>query len=244
MPDRRQHRGPHPHDTRLFGVEFHAVLRTAVDDLSWLLSRGYAEPSSLKIVGDRYKLNERQRTAVIRSASRDDARTDRATREVRPDQLYDQTLEIDGFNLLTTIEAALSGGVLLLGRDGCLRDMASMHGSYRKVAETGPALERIGDWLTRHQIAHAHWWLDRPVSNSGRLKGIMAEMAAANDWPWTMELDDDPDRRLAGSDKIVASADSMILDRCRRWCNLARHIVEETVADTWIVDLRDGPAGG
>ncbi|MFG0336291.1 MAG: DUF434 domain-containing protein [Maioricimonas sp. JB049] len=244
MPDRRQHRGPHPHDTHLFGTEFHTVLGTAVRDLSWLLTRGYAVPSSLKIVGDRYGLNERQRMAVIRSACRDAAQTDRADREVLPDRLYEAALEIDGFNLLTTVEAALSGGVLLLGRDGCLRDMASMHGSYRKVTETGPALERIGEWLARHQVAHAHWWLDRPVSNSGRLKGIMEKMAVAHGWPWTVELDDDPDRRLAATDRIIGSADSMILDGCRRWCNLARCVVEETVPDAWIVDLQDGAVGG
>ena len=38
--------------------------------------------------------------------------------------------------MLTTIEAALAGGVILAARDGAYRDMASMHGSYRKVAET------------------------------------------------------------------------------------------------------------
>jgi len=243
MPDRRRHRGPHPHDTTLFAARFHDILRTAVGDLSWLLTRGYAEPSSLKLVGDRYELNERQRRAVIRSACRDDALSDRSARQVPPDRLYDEPLEIDGFNLLTTVEAALSGGVLLLGRDGCLRDMASMHGSYRKVAETVPALERIGRWLAGHRVASVHWWLDRPVSNSGRLKTVMSEMAAGHSWPWTIELDDDPDRRLIASDCLVASADSMVLDQCRRWCNLARHIVEETVPDAWIVDLRDEPGG-
>ncbi len=52
---------------------------------------------------------------------------------------------VDAFNLITTVEAALAGGVLIKGRDGCLRDMASMHGSYRKVAETIPALHCIGE---------------------------------------------------------------------------------------------------
>jgi len=34
--------------------------------------------------------------------------------------------------------------VILAARDGAYRDMASMHGSYRKVAETLPALELLG----------------------------------------------------------------------------------------------------
>ena len=48
-------------------------LRSAVSDLSWLLSRGYADKSALKIVGDRYNLLERQRIAVMRCSSSDAA---------------------------------------------------------------------------------------------------------------------------------------------------------------------------
>src|SRR6266404_1471952 len=45
-------------------------------------------------------------------------------------------LLIDGFNLILTLESALGGGVMLVGRDGCYRDMASVHGTYRRVEET------------------------------------------------------------------------------------------------------------
>ena len=64
MPDKRQHRGPHPHDTILFAPDAHPVLRQAAADLSWLFGRGYASVSAVKLVGDRYALNQRQRMAV------------------------------------------------------------------------------------------------------------------------------------------------------------------------------------
>ena len=54
---------------------------------------------------------------------------------------------------MTTIEAALSGGVILAARDGAYRDMASMHGTYRKVAETLPALELLGDRTRRAEAS-------------------------------------------------------------------------------------------
>src|SRR5688500_10446127 len=53
MPDHRSHRGPHPEDAGLFAPAVHPTLRSAVADLSWLLTRGYADPSALKLVGDR-----------------------------------------------------------------------------------------------------------------------------------------------------------------------------------------------
>ena len=104
-------------------------------------------------------------------------------------------IEIDGYNVLTTIEAALSGGVLLLARDGALRDMASMHGSYRKVDETRPALELIGQTLAGFGVSEALWLLDRPVSNSGRLKKIIEDLAGQRGWTWQVELVHDPDCR-------------------------------------------------
>ena len=57
----------------MFAPSVWPVLRAAVADLSWLLSRGYAEPSALKLVGDRFQLTERQRIAVMRSACSDQA---------------------------------------------------------------------------------------------------------------------------------------------------------------------------
>ena len=64
MPDKRTHRGPHPQDEKLFAPSAIDNLRTAVADFSLLLTKGYAEKSSLKLVGDRFSLTERQRLAV------------------------------------------------------------------------------------------------------------------------------------------------------------------------------------
>ncbi|NQU23599.1 MAG: DUF434 domain-containing protein [Candidatus Nealsonbacteria bacterium] len=236
MPDRRKHRGPHPEDVRLFAMEIWPILHQAVDDLVWLLSRGYAQKSSLKLVGDRYDLVQRQRTAVGRIACSNADADRRREHQVTAEQLAGRPLSIDGYNALTTIEAALAGGVILPGRDGTYRDMASMHGSYRKVAETRPALELLGRTLAKLQTAECLWYLDSPVSNSGRLKKIIEETAAAAGWAWRVELVQDPDAILSETDRIVATADSVILDRCRRWFNLARETVERHVPNACVVN--------
>ena len=77
MPDARAHRGPDPRDRDAFAPAAWPRLREAVADLSWLLTRGYAEASSLKLVGDRLALTERQRMAVRRCACADAARARR-----------------------------------------------------------------------------------------------------------------------------------------------------------------------
>jgi hypothetical protein len=242
MPDQRRHRGPHPDDPRLFGADALPALRTAARELAWLLSRGYAHLSSLKLVGDRHSLEARQRLAVSRCTCSDADVLRRKRRQADATSLAGVCLELDGYNVLTTIEAALSGGVLLMARDGALRDMASMHGSYRKVEETLPALELLGETMLSCGVAEAIWLLDRPVSNSGRLKSIIEELAESRGWLWRAELVPDPDAELSQSDRIVATADSAILDLCGSWFNLARETVTRHVAGAWLVDLEcDGP---
>jgi hypothetical protein len=237
VPDKRTHRGPHPEDARLFGPDVRPLLAGAVADLCWLLGNGYAPDSSLKLVGDRYALVGRQRVAVARCSCGSRVCAERRRREVDRTALKNRPLWLDGYNVLTTVEAALGGGVILVAADGAYRDMASMHGSYRKVAETLPALKILGDLLAEYEVSLCVWLLDRPVSNSGRLKKIMESLAAENRWPWRVELVASPDAELSDSPEIIATADSVILDRCRAWFNLCREAVARYVPQAWIVDL-------
>jgi hypothetical protein len=240
MPDDRRHRGAHPEDAELFASAWHDRLRAATADLAWLLSRQYATPSALKVVGDRYNLSARQRTAVMRSACPDAARAARRAREIPLAAVANRRLLIDAYNVLTTIEAAMAGGVLIVGRDGCWRDMASMHGTWRRVEETQPAIVHAGETLAAAGVSEALWYLDSPVSNSGRLKQTIEEVAQERGWPWRVELVLDPDKLLASAhDDVVASADSVVLDRCGAWVGLARDVVAGLGAMTWIVQMAD-----
>jgi hypothetical protein len=109
---RRAGRGPHPEDGYLFADSAIARLRRSTAELSWLLSRGYAPRSSLKLVGDRHRLIDRQRVAVARCACDDQALCRRAEHEVSTAQLCGEELWLDGFNVITSLEAALAGEIL------------------------------------------------------------------------------------------------------------------------------------
>ena len=132
-PDKRQHRGAHPADAQLFAHVNLPRLRAATSELSWLLSRAYAMKAALKLVGDQYNLTERQRLAISRVACTDAQRELRSARCLPVQRIENEELVVDGFNLIITVEAALGGGVLMLCRDECIRDLSSVHGSYRSV---------------------------------------------------------------------------------------------------------------
>lgn len=233
MPDHRRHRGAHPQDGELFAAALLPTLQQAVAELSWLLTRGYNEASALKLVGDRHALIARQRKAVSRCACTDAQRSSRGARRHPLASLAGETLHIDGFNVLISIESALSGGLLLCGRDGAHRDLASIHGTYRRVEETQPAIELIGAQLARQGVGAVCWFLDRPVSNSGRVRALLQDIAAAQRWPWQVEVVDDPDKPLAVSTAVVATADSWVLDQAVRSCDLSGEVIAAAVPDAW-----------
>ena len=237
MPDKRSHRGPHPADEKLFAPEAVSDLRSALADYSLLLTKSYAEKSALKLVGDKFALTERQRLAVMRSACSDQQLASRSEHRIEAKNLAGQSVAVDGYNVLITVEAAMSGGVIFKGRDSCFRDLASIHGTYRKVTETIPALRMIGEFLQELSTGKVLLLLDSPVSNSGRLKTLIGELADKNNWDWEVKLLLSPDAELKKTDMVVASSDSVILDGCRRWVNLATAIIEQKLPSAWIIDL-------
>jgi hypothetical protein len=236
-PDIRKHRGAHPADAELFAADRLPALRRATAELSWLLSHGYRIKSALKLVGDRHDLRERQRQAVARAACSDQSLAARRVSRLAEAEVAGQELVVDGFNLIITAEAALSGGVLIGCRDGCVRDLSGVHGSYRAVEETTRAILAAGETLATLRPVSVLWLLDSPISNSGRLAARLREAAEANNWPWSVAVVFNPDREMADSSRIAVTSDSNILDGARRWLNLNPLLIARHVAQPWLVNL-------
>jgi hypothetical protein len=121
--------------------------------------------------------------------------------------------------------------------------MASIHGTYRLVQETPRAIELIGTMLSQAAPSSVLWFLDRPVSNSGRLKSAISKIAADHGWDWQVELDYNPDRRLMETEAVVATADAWILDNCSAWIDLVGEVIEAEGATPMLVDLSKEPGG-
>jgi len=237
VPRHQSHRGPAPKDERLFAERQLPGLRAAFAELCWLLDRGYALRSAIELVGNRHNLTSRQRMAVSRCAcSRDDAYR-RQQKRIEPAQLQGQELWLDGYNILTLLESALAGGIVLLGRDGCCRDIAGIHRRYRKVDETMPVLRLIGEAVSEYGVTCCRWWLDKPVSNSGRLKALIRETADDAGWNVEVELAFSPDHVLSHTEQVIATSDGIVLDRCRHWVNLVWLIIAERLSQTRLLDL-------
>ncbi len=238
----RRERGPHPQDAADFSAAHHATLRRAVSELSWLLERDYNPRSGLTFVGDRYQLTRRQRLAVGQAGCADRWLAPRAARRLDVAELSGRPLRVDGFNIIITLEAALSGALVLIGRDGVHRDLSRMRGSYRPITHTVGAIRLLGALLASAGPAAVDWCFDRPVSNSGRLRGLLVGEAEANGWPWTARLTDGTDREVAAAPDVVASSDSWSLDQPVPWVDLAGAVIAAHIPATWMLTLGDAPA--
>lgn len=231
-------RGFVPTDAREFQGDGLHLLQEAQRDVVYLLNRGYEVERAVTFVGDRFQLSARQRMALIRATS---AESDIALRQKKQicGPLHGRTLWLDGFNVVIPLEAALSGSTVLRCMDGTARDLCGLHGSYRLIDKTGPALGLLFDALERLGPARAVFVFDAPVSNSGRLRQKVLDVAKERHFPAEAELASNADAVLWDKD-CVATGDAIILNRCGGWVNLCRNIIETALPDFSFTDLSGG----
>lgn len=232
-----RNRGKQSGDDKLFSEKWHSIFEEAVDDACYLFSRGHAENSAIQIVGNRYKLNKRQRDAVLRISCSNESKLNRKKSEVKIQELENSVVEIDGFNQLILLESALSGAFLLKGRDGLYRDLSSVHGSYKRVVKTEEAINLIGKILNNYKVKLAKWYLDQPVSNSGRLKTRLLELSKENGYNWEVDLVYNPDKVLSESENIVISSDAWVLDHAKQWFNLGAILIENYINNSNTIEV-------
>ncbi len=232
-----RNRGKQSNDDKLFSDKFIPILTEATNDLSLLLGRGYSINSALLLVGNRYKLNKRQRKAVMRISCSEKLIIQRQTQEVKSSDVIDKNIEIDGFNLLILLESILSGAYVFECRDGLFRDISSVHGSYKRVNQTEEGIKLLGRTLKDLQVKSAHWYLDQPVSNSGKLKTMLMGISKELGFNWSVELVYDPDKVLIKSKNIVVSSDGWIIDNAAQWFNLGAVLVERITENKNILKI-------
>lgn len=237
-PDNRKHRGPGPKDFSLFNENQVKILSTAAEHYCWLLDRNYTSKAALKLVGDHFKLQERQRKALDRSCQPEKLVSQITPRELTTyKKVAGQPVVIDGFNLLIILEAALGGAPLFKGRDGLIRDISGLHGSYRKISETPDAIALVADFFKVMNPSSILWIFDKPVSNSGRLALFVKETGKENGIRWETQLTEQADNAIAHSGKIVISSDSQILARCDNWFNLISYLLIHKIKNKWLINL-------
>ncbi len=228
-------RGYAPGDEKEFNNENLLLLKTAQQDILYLVNRGYPIKNASVFAGNHYLLSERQRLALIRASAPADILELRRQKRIFGG-FEGKCIYIDALNLIITLEVALSQSTLIKCMDGTVRDLAGLRGSYRLIDKTDTAIRMIGEQLTGMKIGRTVFYLDSPVSNTGRLKKRIEESLSGYPFEVAAELVNNADPILEGKDYVVTS-DAIILNRCRGWINFAWEIINSRLPDTVLIDL-------
>lgn len=230
-------RGYVPTDEKEFGTNAMEKLYKAGEDLYYLINRGYMIKGASTFIGNHYLLSERQRMALVRGISPKKHIDIRLEKEIMSGALEGKTVHIDGFNTIITLEIAFSNSTLLKCMDGCVRDLAGLRGTYRVIDKTEKAIESIGRLLAKQKIKKAIFYLDAPVSNSGRLKECIVRVLSGFDFDVQVEIINNVDSVLETMENVI-TGDAIILDKCTSWFNLVKAVMEEGFLDYPFVDFK------
>ena len=229
-------RGFDINDKRWFSNKEIIKLTKAKEEIEWLINRDYKIDTVVNFVGDRYQFSLRQRNALKRAICTDENKLMRKSKELSIDKIKEGPIYIDGFNLIINLEVALSGGTLITGDDGLVRDLAGLRGTYKLIDKTDIALDYIFNFLNSIDIESINIYLDSPVSNSGNLKIKIFEYAEKYNLNTSVELVNNADVILEKLNNVVTS-DATILDKCISHFNLSKTIIDKYIQDANIISL-------
>ena len=148
-----------------------------------------------------------------------------------------QIVYIDGFNIIITLEVALSKSTLMECMDGTIRDLAGLRGTYRLIDKTDIAINLIGKKLEQLKISKAVFYLDRPVSNSGNLKIRILELLNKYNFEVDVEIVDNADKSLENLENVISS-DAVVIEKSASWFNLVKKIIDDDKENFKYIDFK------
>lgn len=201
--------------------------REAVKDYRYLIKREYPRKATLKIIGDRYRLNRVQRTILYRGVYCNELskrRKKRLTGSIKAGELY-----IDCYNVVLTITNYMLGIPLYIGTDNLLRDAAESHGKAIDDNFFQKALKLLLDFCEEHKVGEVYFFIDSPVSHSGKLARQIREDLANRGLKGDALTVKSADYELIKVKKgVIATSDSIIIDKAEvETVDLARLVLKK-----------------
>jgi hypothetical protein len=204
-----------------------SALTDPICDLRYLLDRGYKRDSALEFVAGRYTLDAEARNLLLRTVFSRKEAEDHRKRLMEPEEIKDQKVIVDGFNVLISAETALSGGTLYLCDDGLLRDTQATYNKYKISAQTRPALEGIAGTLLHLGAREALFLFDAPVSFSGEVARMAREALERVGLEGDAETSATVDSDIIRSRRPACTSDRVIIERVEKVIDVPRLMAKD-----------------
>lgn len=132
-----------------------------------MLSKGYPQKATLKMVGDKFMLPGEMRQVLYRGVIPEKQAETRRKKISSPGE--GELVLIDTYNVLFTVNNYLLGRPLFISNDGLLRDAGEMRGRIINKPQFTRSVSLMLEVLQMWPGARYIHYLDQPVSHSGRL---------------------------------------------------------------------------
>lgn len=207
--------------------QFSEEFLQAAKEYLWMLSAGYPQKASLKMVGDKFMLTRDMRQVLFRGIS---ARNQAAARKARIGQVKAGDLVlVDAYNVLFTVNNYLLGKPLFISNDGMLRDAGEMRGRILNKPVFSRGIGLLLDVLKEWVGASFVLYLDEPVSYSGRLSIELSKDMVEMDIEGEALAVKSPDHMLTHHESdAICTSDSAIMDHYSgRVVDLPRYLLDK-----------------
>jgi len=194
----------------------------AIKDYSYFMEKDYPYKAILKIIGDRYRLTKVQRSVLQRGIAKKQKADSRKLKIANIDDAKRKLILIDAYNILITIKSYIDGKFLFIGNDGFLRDTSEDHGQIKNIDKMKKPCSILMDLLKTVNPEYLVFYLDSPISNSGKLSHHLLSLLKKYMVNGKSEVVRSPDHLLSNSKKgIVCTSDSVIIDKQSKVIDLA-----------------------
>jgi len=215
------------------------ILFKAAADLRYLLAQGYPRRGALLFVGNHYQLSRPEREMLNRGVYPEPEAQIRRQHLLPAEKLRGRALGVDGHNVLITLECALLKQVLIDCDDGLIRDAAGASSSYRPGEITERALDLALDFLQAHDVKSVMFLLDAPMSQSGDLAAQVTAVMAGRGLMGRARAVPVPEAELYAFPGLVATSDSVLIDRVNEPVDLAGQIIRKWLPEVKIMGLKE-----
>lgn len=198
--------------------------REAIEEARFLLGRGYARPSVVRFVGDKHTLNKSQRLLLYRCVYPPQASKCHLGKAVSPEYVHGNPLTVDGYNVLLTLSSAIEGRPIYLCDDGFVRDISARRRSLSPSKLSG-RLGPIISALEQLMPSHVTFIYDKQVSRSGELANKTIRAFGATQIPIAAKTSGKADSEAINSGEILATSDSVIIEKANRVFDLAGYVI-------------------
>jgi hypothetical protein len=213
------------------------LIRQALEDVSWLLGRGYDRAPSLKLVAHKYGLGPLQRAVIQEAAASQASIRYRILHHTVPARLSGKPIYMDGKHLLHVLQHALQGDFIFEAPDGCCRSARKASSLLASTPLGERCMDLVCELLNTCDTGPATWVFSRTLRGVRSVQSLVESRAQKAGRKDVVLLSEAPDQMLAQATCPVATCHGSILDQVSVWTNIPLAIMKDSIPSARLIHL-------